>query len=289
RLPLFAAHAEIFGQVDILAADAGAAADRVVGVDVHRTQAQREARVLFSGMRRCCAEQAQCQCAGNEYGNESKVVHCFRLSCCVKAKTIVGCAYCRRDRACMRCARRLKNECGEVVLQGPDSNTAAASVAIDEEMAADAEVRLGHREEVPAAAMRHSRRAEGHRLGKIPEIAATCIVKGDARCRLSLKMSHCYTFAARRGAFARFGSHFHLAGHFDVLNSVDAGRRLMLRAAVYPLAAVAVLALAFLFVGPKYAIGAAASGLAVVAGGWIAARMALGGGVQAAGSAMMRL
>lgn len=74
-----------------------------------------------------------------------------------------------------------------------------------------------------------------------------------------------------------------------MLNSVDAGRRLMLRAAVYPLAAVAVLALAFLFMGPKYAIGAAASGLAVVAGGWIAARMALGGGVQAAGSAMMRL
>ena len=64
----------------------------------------------------------------------------------------------------------------------------------------------------------------------------------------------------------------------------------MLRAAVYPLAAVAVLALAFLLLaGPKSAIGAAASGLAVVAGGWIAARMALGGGVQAAGSAMMRL
>jgi hypothetical protein len=35
-----------------------------------------------------------------------------------------------------------------------------------------------------------------------------------------------------------------------VLNSVDAGRRLMLRAAVYPLAAVVVLALAFLFMGP---------------------------------------
>lgn len=63
----------------------------------------------------------------------------------------------------------------------------------------------------------------------------------------------------------------------------------MLRAAVYPLVAVTVLALAFLMVGPKYAIGAAASGLAVVAGGWLAARMALGGGVQAAGSAMMRL
>jgi hypothetical protein len=75
-----------------------------------------------------------------------------------------------------------------------------------------------------------------------------------------------------------------------VLNSVDAGRRLMLRAAVYPLAAVAVLALAFLLLaGPKYALGALASGVAVSAGGWVAAWMALGGGVQAAGSAMSRL
>jgi len=75
-----------------------------------------------------------------------------------------------------------------------------------------------------------------------------------------------------------------------VLNSVDAGRRLMLRAAVYPLAAVAVLALAFLLLaGPKYALGALASGVAVSAGGWVAARMALGGGMQAAGSAMSRL
>ncbi|WP_305805854.1 ATP synthase subunit I [Stenotrophomonas sp. YIM B06876] len=74
-----------------------------------------------------------------------------------------------------------------------------------------------------------------------------------------------------------------------MLNSVDSGRRLMLRAAVYPLVAVAVLALAFLYMGPRHAIGAAASGLAVVLGGWLAARVALGGGVQAAGSAMMRL
>jgi len=75
-----------------------------------------------------------------------------------------------------------------------------------------------------------------------------------------------------------------------VLNSVDAGRRLMLRAAVYPLAAVAVLALVLLLLaGPKYALGALASGIAVSAGGWVAARTALGGGVQAAGSAMSRL
>ena len=74
-----------------------------------------------------------------------------------------------------------------------------------------------------------------------------------------------------------------------MLNSVETGRRLMLRAAVYPLAAVAVLALAFLLVGPKYALGALASGVAVSAGGWVAARMALGGGVLGAGSAMARL
>ncbi|KRG74209.1 membrane protein [Stenotrophomonas chelatiphaga] len=63
----------------------------------------------------------------------------------------------------------------------------------------------------------------------------------------------------------------------------------MLRAAVYPLAAVIVLALGFLLVSPKHALGALLSGLAVAAGGWVAARMALGGGVQAAGSAMARL
>jgi hypothetical protein len=75
-----------------------------------------------------------------------------------------------------------------------------------------------------------------------------------------------------------------------VLNSVDSGRRLMLRAAVYPLAAVAVLALAFLLLaGQKSALGALVSGVAVSAGGWVAARMALSGGVQAAGSALARL
>jgi len=74
-----------------------------------------------------------------------------------------------------------------------------------------------------------------------------------------------------------------------VLNSVDAGRRLMLRAAVYPLAAVVVLALAFLLVGPKYALGALVSGVTVVAGTVLAAWVGLGGGVQAAGSAMIRM
>ena len=74
-----------------------------------------------------------------------------------------------------------------------------------------------------------------------------------------------------------------------VLNSVEAGRRLILRAALYPLAAVVVLALAFLLVGSRYALGALVSGLAVVAGGTLAAWVALGGGVQAAGSALARM
>jgi len=65
-----------------------------------------------------------------------------------------------------------------------------------------------------------------------------------------------------------------------VLNSVDAGRRLMLRAAVYPLVAVAVLALAFLLLaGPKYALGALATGVSIAASGWFVARMGLSGGV----------
>ncbi len=75
-----------------------------------------------------------------------------------------------------------------------------------------------------------------------------------------------------------------------MLNSVEAGRRLMLRAAVYPLVAVAVLALAFLLLaGQKAALGALLSGVAVSAGGGVAARMALSGGAVAAGSAMARL
>ncbi len=74
-----------------------------------------------------------------------------------------------------------------------------------------------------------------------------------------------------------------------MLNSVDAGRRLMLRAAVYPLAAVAITSLGLLLVGPRYSAGLALTGFATVLGGWVAARTALGGGIQAAGIAMVRL
>ncbi|WP_083489683.1 hypothetical protein [Stenotrophomonas ginsengisoli] len=74
-----------------------------------------------------------------------------------------------------------------------------------------------------------------------------------------------------------------------MLNSVDAGRRLMLRAAVYPLAAIVALALIFLLISKLHAVAVLASGLAVVAGGWLAARIALNGGAQAAASAVGRL
>jgi len=63
----------------------------------------------------------------------------------------------------------------------------------------------------------------------------------------------------------------------------------MLRAALYPLAAIAVAAAGFLLLGPKYALAVLLTGLATVLGGWLAARTALGGGVQAAGAAMARL
>jgi hypothetical protein len=63
----------------------------------------------------------------------------------------------------------------------------------------------------------------------------------------------------------------------------------MLRAALYPLLAIAVAAAGSLFLGPKYALAILLAGLSTVLGGWLAARTALGGGVQAAGAAMTRL
>ncbi len=74
-----------------------------------------------------------------------------------------------------------------------------------------------------------------------------------------------------------------------MLNSVAAGRRLALRAVVYQLAAVLLVALVFLLWGLPQALAAAVGGLAVVAGGLAAARVAFGGGVVPAGAAMLRL
>lgn len=74
-----------------------------------------------------------------------------------------------------------------------------------------------------------------------------------------------------------------------MLNSVAAGRRLVLRAAVWQLAAVLLVAVVFLLRGVPQALAAAVGGLAMVAGSLVAARLALGGGVLGAGTAMLRL
>lgn len=74
-----------------------------------------------------------------------------------------------------------------------------------------------------------------------------------------------------------------------MLNSVAAGRRLALRAAVWQTVAVALVAALFLPRGPLQALAAAVGGLAMVAGGLLAARLAFGGGVLGAGSAVLRL
>ncbi|MEL1265387.1 hypothetical protein [Pseudoxanthomonas putridarboris] len=74
-----------------------------------------------------------------------------------------------------------------------------------------------------------------------------------------------------------------------MLNSVAAGRRLVLRAAVWQLMAVLLVAAVFLLRGVPQALAAAVGGLAMVAGGLVAMRLALGGGVLGAGTAMLRL
>jgi len=63
------------------------------------------------------------------------------------------------------------------------------------------------------------------------------------------------------------------------------------RAALYPLPTIAVMALIVgVFFGWPYTIGIALAGTAVVAVGWIGARVALGKGhIQGAGSALLRL
>lgn len=74
-----------------------------------------------------------------------------------------------------------------------------------------------------------------------------------------------------------------------MLNSVAAGRRLVLRAAVWQTAAVLLVALLFLLRGVPHAVAAAVGGLAIVAGALLAAWMAFGGGVLGAVSAVLRL
>lgn len=74
-----------------------------------------------------------------------------------------------------------------------------------------------------------------------------------------------------------------------MLNSVAAGRRLVLRAAIWQMVAVLLVAMLFLVWGVPQAAAAATGGLAIVAGAVLAAWMALGGGVLGATSAVMRL
>ena len=74
-----------------------------------------------------------------------------------------------------------------------------------------------------------------------------------------------------------------------MLNSVVAGRRLALRAAAIQLLVVALMAGLSLLWGLPHALAAALGGAAVVLGGLVAARIALGGGVSGAGTAMTRL
>lgn len=74
-----------------------------------------------------------------------------------------------------------------------------------------------------------------------------------------------------------------------MLNSVAAGRRLVLRAAVWQTAAVLLVALLFLAWGPLQALAAATGGLVMVAGSLSAAWLAFGGGVLGAGPAVLRL
>jgi ATP synthase protein I len=74
-----------------------------------------------------------------------------------------------------------------------------------------------------------------------------------------------------------------------VLNSVAAGRRLVLRAAAWQGLAVLLVAALFLLWGVPQALAAAVGGAAIVAGALLAAWMAFGGGVLGAVSAVLRL
>lgn len=74
-----------------------------------------------------------------------------------------------------------------------------------------------------------------------------------------------------------------------MLNSVAAGRRLVLRAAVWQTGAVLLVALLFLPWGLPRAVAAVVGGLAIVVGALLAAWMAFGGGVLGAVSAVLRL
>jgi len=73
------------------------------------------------------------------------------------------------------------------------------------------------------------------------------------------------------------------------MNSVAAGRRQAGRAIAWQAAATLLTALACLWFGWKAGAAALVGGAAVLAGGWIAAHIGLGGGINGAVPAMTRL
>ena len=74
-----------------------------------------------------------------------------------------------------------------------------------------------------------------------------------------------------------------------MLNSVAAGRRQAGRAIAWQGAATLLVALVCLWQGPRWSVAALVGGGAVVLAGWFSARIALGGGVDAAVPALARL
>jgi len=74
-----------------------------------------------------------------------------------------------------------------------------------------------------------------------------------------------------------------------VIPSIAAGRHLSVRTALWQLAGVAVVALAWLLKGGQWALAAGLAGGAVALGGWLAARVALSGGALSAGAAVSRM
>jgi len=74
-----------------------------------------------------------------------------------------------------------------------------------------------------------------------------------------------------------------------VIPSIAAGRHLSVRTALWQLASVGVVALAWLLKGGVWALAAAIAGGAVALGGWLAARVALAGGALSAGMALSRM
>lgn len=74
-----------------------------------------------------------------------------------------------------------------------------------------------------------------------------------------------------------------------MLNSVAAGRRQAGRAIAWQVAATLLVALAWLWQGLHASVAALAGGGTVVLAGWLSARIALGGGIDAAAPALARL